>query len=77
VAIFLRVKQLRERAGLSQEELARRVGISLNAMQSWEYGRVKSAPFDTLQKVCETLQCEPGDVIGIDGQGIHTRKPLR
>jgi DNA-binding Xre family transcriptional regulator len=70
VAIFLRIKQLRERAGLSQEELARRVGISLNAMQSWEYGRVKSTPFDTLQKVCEILQCEPGDVIGIDKQDI-------
>jgi putative transcriptional regulator len=38
------LRQLRERAGLTQEELARRCGIPVRTYQRWETGETEARP---------------------------------
>ena len=53
-AVGLRVKALRQRRGLSQEELAERIDRSLNAISNIERGRTLPN-FTTLERLSEVL----------------------
>ena len=47
------IRKLREERGLSQSELAQKIGVTTNAVQHWEYGiRRPSSP---AQKALEDL----------------------
>lgn len=57
------LKQVRHAQGLTQEELARRTGMTLGNVQRIEYGKAKSIPLDTLESFCHELKCVPGDLL--------------
>lgn len=45
------------------KELAGEVGISEQNLSLLRTGRVKGVRFSTLEKICEILQCQPGDIL--------------
>ena len=45
-------------------ELAQRVGITLANLSILKTGKAKAVRFETLSKICEALQCQPGDILG-------------
>ena len=50
------LRQLRERAGLTQEELARRCGIPLRTYQRWETGETAARPsIRQIKALCREL----------------------
>ncbi len=49
-----RLKVLREKAGLSQAELAERAGISQRAISHWELGK-REPLISAVQKLCAAL----------------------
>lgn len=52
-----RLRQLREKAGLTQEELARRCGIPLRTYQRWESGESPARPnIPQIKALCRELQ---------------------
>lgn len=59
---FFRVATLRQVKGISQDELASRLEISLTDLQHIESNRVKPIRADTLDRLCEVLECEFGDL---------------
>lgn len=61
--VEIKLKELRGAKGLSQNALARELGMSLNNIQKIEYNKVKSIPLDTLEKLCLTLDCEIGELL--------------
>jgi putative transcriptional regulator len=61
--VEVRLKQIREAKGFSQNALARQLEMSLANVQKIEYGKAKSIPLDTLEKICLTLDCEIGDLL--------------
>jgi putative transcriptional regulator len=61
--VEVRLKQLREAKGISQNALARELEMSLANVQKIEYGKAKSIPLDTLEKICLALECEIGDLL--------------
>jgi putative transcriptional regulator len=63
--VEVRLKKLREDRGLSQNALARELAMSLANIQKIEYGKAKSIPMDTLEKLCLVLDCEIGDLLVI------------
>ncbi|MBD2430753.1 MULTISPECIES: helix-turn-helix domain-containing protein [Fischerella] len=67
--VEIRLKQLREDKGLSQNALARQLEMSLANIQKIEYGKAKSIPLDTLEKICLALDCEIGDLLVIVERG--------
>lgn len=50
-----RLKDAREREGLTQEELARKAGISRVTLSGLESGRMSVAKTDTLIKIADAL----------------------
>lgn len=54
----IRLKQVRESKQLSQYELAQRSGMSPQNIQKLEQGRAKGIQLDTLDALCEALECE-------------------
>ncbi len=48
---------------MSVSELAERVGITLTNISLLKNGKVKGIRFETLEKICKTLECQPGDIL--------------
>lgn len=44
-------------------ELAEKVGITNANMSLLKNGKVRGVRFDTLNKICELLDCQPGDIL--------------
>jgi putative transcriptional regulator len=61
--VLVTLKKVREDRGLSQNELARRTGYSLQNIQKIEQNRSLSITFEALEKFCSVLQCQPGDIL--------------
>ena len=48
---------------MSVTELADRVGITLANMSILKNGKAKALKISTLIKLCEALDCQPGDIL--------------
>ena len=48
---------------MSVTELADKVGITLANMSILKTGKAKAVKVSTLAKLCEALDCQPGDII--------------
>lgn len=55
--VVLAQKKMRSR------ELAQRIGITEQNLSLLKSGKVKSIRFATLEKICEVLECQPGDIL--------------
>ncbi len=44
-------------------ELAGRVGITLANLSILKTGKAKGVRFETLEAICDVLDCQPGDLI--------------
>ena len=51
------------RRKMRSKELAERIGITERNVSLLKSGKVKGVRFDTLEKLCEALDCQPGDVL--------------
>lgn len=48
--------------------LAKETGVSHTTLWRLKKGKAAGINFETLEKICHALQCQPGDVLFIDGQ---------
>lgn len=48
---------------MSVTELAEKVGITLTNMSILKTGKAKAVKVSTLAKLCEALDCQPGDLL--------------
>ncbi|MES3007717.1 MAG: helix-turn-helix transcriptional regulator [Pseudomonadota bacterium] len=56
---------------MRSKELAEQIGITEANLSLLRTGKVKGVRFDTLAKMCEVLDCTPGDLLDI-GEGVDT-----
>ena len=49
---------------MKSKELAQAVGITEQNLSLLKSGKVKGVRFATLDKICATLNCQPGDILG-------------
>jgi putative transcriptional regulator len=56
------------RRKMRSKELAEHVGITVQNVSLLKSGKVKGVRFDTLQKICEVLDCQPGDILTYEAE---------
>lgn len=48
---------------MSSGELASRIGLSQANLSILKTGKARAVRFSTLEAICETLECQPGDIL--------------
>jgi putative transcriptional regulator len=49
--------------GIVAKDLAAAIGVSETHLSQFRSGKVKGVRFETLERLCEFLDCKPGDVL--------------
>lgn len=61
--IIVRLDVMLARRKAKSKDLAAHVGITEANLSLLKSGKVKGIKFDTLELICEYLQCQPGDLL--------------
>ena len=61
--IIINIDVMLAKRKMSVTELSNRVGITMANMSILKKGKAKAIKLETLSKICEVLQCQPGDVL--------------
>jgi putative transcriptional regulator len=48
---------------MSVTELSEKVGITMANISILKNGKAKAIRYETLDKICEALHCQPGDIL--------------
>lgn len=63
MAIIVRLDVVLAQRKMKSKDLAAHIGISEQNLSMLKSGKVKGVRFETLEKICEVLQCQPGDLL--------------
>jgi len=63
VAIVIRLDRILVERKMKLNELAEKIGISNVNLSNLKTGKVRAIRFSTLDAICKTLNCQPGDII--------------
>ncbi|MEP5729273.1 MAG: helix-turn-helix transcriptional regulator [Sulfitobacter sp.] len=61
--IVVRLDVVLAQRKMKSKDLAEAVGITVQNMSLLKSGKVKGVRFETLAKICEVLECQPGDLL--------------
>ena len=69
--IVVRLDEVLERRHMSLTELSQAVDITLANLSILKTGKARAVRFSTLEAICKTLDCQPGDILVLtdDGEG--------
>ena len=63
MAIIIRLDRVLADRKMQLNALADSVGISTVNLSNLKTGKVKAIRFSTLNKICQVLECQPGDIL--------------
>lgn len=63
MSIIVNVDVMLAKRKMSSSELAQRVGITPANLSILKTNKAKAIRFSTLEKICEVLDCKPGDIL--------------
>src|SRR5687767_10013276 len=73
--IEIRMNHLLEALGRSYYWLAKQTGISHTTLWRLKKGKALGINFETLEKMCRTLECQPGDLLShVNGKKTVNRR---
>ena len=61
--IILRLDRVMADRKMSLNELAEKVGIANVNLSKIKTGKISAIRFSTLEAICQTLHCQPGDIL--------------
>jgi putative transcriptional regulator len=61
--IIVNLDVMLARRKMRSKELAERIGITEQNVSLLKSGKVRGVRFDTLARICEALDCQPGDIL--------------
>jgi putative transcriptional regulator len=73
--IQIRIDELLENRGRSFYWLAKETGISHTTLWRLKKGKALGINFETLEKMCEALKCQPGDVLSHANTKKNSKRP--
>ena len=69
--VTLRINEILDKNGKTSYWLAKQCDISQNNMLKICNGETTSIRFDTLEKICKTLECTPNDIFLFTDPKLH------
>lgn len=63
MAIIVNLDVMLAQRKMSVTELSEKVGITMANISILKTGKAKAIRFSTLEKICEVLDCQPGDLL--------------
>lgn len=63
MGIIVTLDVMLARRKMRSKDLAARVGITEANLSLLKQGKVKGIRFETLNRICEVLDCQPGDLL--------------
>ena len=69
MSIVVNLDVMLARRKMRLKDLAAAVGISEQNLSMIKTGKVKGVRFTTLEKICATLDCQPGDILAYKENG--------
>ncbi len=64
--IKITLGQVMEQRGINNRTLSERLGLTEVHISRLKHGNIKAIRLDTLYALCDTLDCEPGDILKKD-----------
>ncbi len=75
--IEIRVDQLLAEHGRTFYWLAKETGISHTTLWRLKKGKALGINFETLEKMCQALKCQPGDVLALASTNGDAKKAAK
>ncbi|AII39502.1 XRE family transcriptional regulator [Enterococcus lactis] len=63
MAIIVNLDVVLAQKKMSVTELSEKVGITMANISILKTGKAKAIRFSTLEKICEVLECQPGNLL--------------
>ena len=63
MAVIVHLDVMLAKRKMRSRELAERVGITEQNISLLKSGKVRGVRFDTLELICDALQCQPGELL--------------
>lgn len=63
MAIIVNLDVIMAKRKISSLELSEKIGITTANLSILKTNKGKAIRFSTLEKICEVLQCQPGDIL--------------
>jgi len=63
MSIIINLDSMLVKRKISLTELSKAVGLSLTNLSMLKNGNVRGVRFETLEKICIVLDCQPGDLL--------------
>ncbi|KAB2441818.1 helix-turn-helix domain-containing protein [Bacillus luti] len=63
MAIIVNLDVMLAKRKMSVTELSGKLGITMANVSILKNGKAKAIKFSTLEKICEVLECQPGDIL--------------
>lgn len=69
MAIIVNLDVMLAKRKVKSKDLAEAVGITVQNISLLKSGKVKGIRFNTLEAICDYLDCEPGDILEYRREG--------
>jgi putative transcriptional regulator len=66
MAINVTLDVMMAKRKMSVTELSEQVGITMANISILKNGKARAIRFDTLEKICRALNCQPGDLLAYE-----------
>lgn len=78
-AIHVRLDELLAARGMTLTELSAQVDLTIVNLSVLKNGRARAIRFSTMARLCEALQCQPGDLLSYQPRvpSASARRPAR
>lgn len=63
MAIIINLDVILAQRKMSLTDLSEKVGVTMSNLSILKTGKAKAIRFSTLDAICKTLDCQPGDIL--------------
>lgn len=64
--VVVRLDVMLAKRKMKSKDLAQAIGITVQNLSLLKTGNVRGIRFATLAKICEVLDCQPGDILEVE-----------